>query len=99
MEFFLLNALLKVFLFQKVCDRDQVELEAMVLNRGGVEDTRLEAKAKDTKKIRGQGQGQPFRGQTLSRPKDRNARGQDQGYKCKCSPKKKKSSQKFFTKF
>ena len=35
--------------------------------RGGVEDTRLEAKAKDTKKIRGQGQ--PFRGQTLSRPR------------------------------
>ena len=33
------------------------------LLRGGVEDTRLEAK--DTKKIRGQGQGQPFRGQTL----------------------------------
>ena len=26
------------------------------MNRGGVEDTRLEAKAKDTKKIRGQGQ-------------------------------------------
>ena len=34
-----------------------------VITRGGVEDTRLEAK--DTKKIRGQGQ--PFRGQTLSR--------------------------------
>ena len=37
--------------------------------RGGVEDSRLEAKAKDTKKIRGQGQGQPFREQTLSRPR------------------------------
>ena len=37
----------------------------MLKPRGGVEDTRLEAK--DTKKIRGQGQGQPFRGQTLSR--------------------------------
>ena len=36
-------------------------------DRGGVEDTRLEAKG--TKKIRGQGQGQPFRGQTLSRPR------------------------------
>ena len=35
--------------------------------RGGVEDTRLEAKAKDTKKIRGQRQ--PFRGQILSRPR------------------------------
>ena len=37
-----------------------------IKTRGGVEDTRLEAKAKamDTKKIRGQGQGQgqPFRG-------------------------------------
>ena len=37
--------------------------------RGGVEDTRLKAKAKDTKKIRGQGQEQPFRGQNLSRPR------------------------------
>ena len=37
--------------------------------RRGVEDTKLEAKAKDTKKIRGQGQRQPFRGQTLSRPR------------------------------
>ena len=41
----------------------------IIFIRGGVEDTRLEAKAKDTKKIRGQGQGQPFRGQTLSRPR------------------------------
>ena len=32
MEFFLLNVLLKVFLFLKVCDRDHVELEAMVLD-------------------------------------------------------------------
>ena len=37
----------------------------MYISRGGVEDTRLEAK--DTIKIRGQGQ--PYRGQTLSRPK------------------------------
>ena len=43
--------------------------QCAVLTRGEVEDTRLEAKAKDTKKIRGQGQGQPFRGQTLSRPR------------------------------
>ena len=42
-------------------------------SRDGVKDTRLEAKAKDTKKLRGQGQGQgqPFRGQTLSRPRPR----------------------------
>ena len=58
--------------------------------RGGVEDTRLEAK--DTKKIRGQGQGQPFRGQTLSRPRTGmlEAKAKDQGHKRKCSPKKKK---------
>ena len=64
-------------------------------NRGGVEDTRLEAKAKDTKKIRGQGQ--PFRGQTLSRPRTGmlEAKAKDQGHKHKCSPKKKK---KVFTK-
>ena len=35
-----------------------------LVSRGGVEDTRLEATAKDTKKSRGQGQGQPFRGLT-----------------------------------
>ena len=71
----------------------------LVITRGGVEDTRLEAKAKDTKKIRGQGQGQPFRGQTLSRPRTGmlEAKATDQGHKRKCSPKKKKrSSQKFF---
>ena len=78
--------------------------------RGGVEDTRLEAKAKDTKKIRGQGQEQPFRGQTLSRPRTGMFEAKDQGHKRKCSPKKKglhktflsdlkkkkRSSQKFF---
>ena len=59
-----------------------------VIYRGGVEDTRLEAKAKDTKKIRGQGQ--PFRGQTLSRPRTGMLEAKDQGHKRKCSPKKKK---------
>ena len=49
--------------------------------RGGVEDTRLEAK--NTKKIRGQGQGQPFRGQTFSRPKTRmlEAKAKGQGHR------------------
>ena len=57
--------------------------------RGGVEDTRLEAKAKDIKKIRGQGQ--PFRGQILSRPRTGmlEAKAKDQGHSRKCSPKKK----------
>ena len=45
----------------------------------------------DTKKIRGQGQGQPFRGQTLLRPRTGmlEAKAKDQGHKRKCSPKKK----------
>ena len=63
-------------------------------------------------KARGQGQGQPFRGQTLSRPTTGmlEAKAKDQGHKRKCSPKKKvftkifqaiskkkeRSSQKFF---
>ena len=70
-----------------------------VIDRGGVEDTRLEAKAKakDTKKIRGQGQGQPFRGQTLSRPRTGmlEAKAKDQGHKAQVLSKKKK---KVFTK-
>ena len=41
-------------------------LNSILICRGGVEDIRLEAKAKDTKKFRGQGQGQ-----TLSRPRPR----------------------------
>ena len=63
--------------------------------RGGVENTRLEAKAKDTKKI--QGQGQPFRGETLSRPRTGmlEAKAKDQGHKRKCSPKKKVFSKIF----
>ena len=66
--------------------------------RSGVEDTRLEAKAKNTKKIRGQGQGQPFRGQTLSRPRTGMLEAKDQGHKRKCSPKKKKKKKKGFHK-
>ena len=68
-------------------------LVAMLNIRGGVEDTRLEAKAKDTKKIRGQGQGQPFRGQTPSRPRTGmlEAKAKDQGHSRKCSPKKRSS--------
>ena len=69
----------------------------MPKNRGGVEDTRLEAKAKDTKKIRGQGQ--PFRGQTLSRPRTGmlEAKAKDQGHKAQVLSKKKKKK-KVFTK-
>ena len=58
-------------------------------SKGGVEDTRLEAKAEDTKKIRGRGQGQPFRGQTLSRPRTKNT-------SASAFQKKKMCSQKFF---
>ena len=50
---------------------------------GGVEDTWLEAKAKDTKKILGQGQ--PFREQTLSRPRTGmlEAKAKNQGHRRK----------------
>ena len=56
------------------------------------------AKAKDTKKVRGQGQGQPFRGQNLSRPRTEmlEAKAKDQGHKRNRSPKK-KGFQKFFS--
>ena len=66
-----------------------------IFARGGVENTRLEAK--DTqKKIRGQGQ--PFREQTLDL-KDRNARGQDQGPRTQAQvlSKKKKGLHKNFS--
>ena len=43
------------------------ELIMAPLTKGGVENTRLEAK--DTKKIQDQGQEQPFQEQTLSRPR------------------------------
>ena len=43
------------------------------------------------------GQGQPFRGQTLSRPRTGmlEAKAKDQGHSRKCSPKKKRSSKSF----
>ena len=53
--------------------------------KGGVEDTRLEAKAKDTKKFRGQDQGQ-----TLSRPRPRTK-------DTDASALQKKGLQKFFS--
>ena len=62
--------------------------------RGGIEDTKLEAKAKDTKKIRGQGQ--HFRGPNLSRPRTGMLEAKDQGHKRKRSQKKKKVFKKFF---
>ena len=56
------------------------------IGKGGVEDTRLDAKAKDTKKS-------PRRRIALPKTdpleaKNRNSRGQDQGHRRKCSPKK-----------
>ena len=65
-----------------------------VFCRGGVEDTRLEAK--NTKKIRGQGQGQPFRGQTLSRPRTGMLEAKDTSASALKKKQKKRSSQKFF---
>ena len=67
-----------------------------MLSRSGVEDTRLEAK--DTKKIRGQGQGQPFRGQNLSRPRTGMLGGQGQGPRTQAQVfSKKKRSSKIFS--
>ena len=70
----------------------------MVRLRGGVEDTRLEAKAKDTKKIRGQGQGQLFREHNLSKPRTGmlEAKAKDQRHRRKRSPPNKRSSKIFF---
>ena len=62
-----------------------------LFSRGGVEDTRLEAKAKDTKKPRPRPRTAFPRTDTLE-AKDRNARGQGAISK----KKKKRSSQKFF---
>ena len=55
---------------------------------------RGQGQGQEHKKIRGQGQ--PFRGQTLSRPRTGMLEAKDQGHKRKCSPTKKK---KVFTKF
>ena len=66
-----------------------------VANKGGVEDTRL--KAKDTKKIRVQGQ--LFRGQTLSRPRTGllEAKAKDTAASVlQIKKKQKRSSKKFF---
>ena len=58
---------------------------------GGVKDPRPETKAKDTKKILGQGQEQPFREQILSRPRTEMLQAKDQEHRRKCSQKKKKN--------
>ena len=52
-----------------------------LFTRGGVEDTRLAAKAKtkDAKKVRDQGQKQTFEDRPSQEAKDRNAQGQSQG--------------------
>ena len=85
-----------LFLERHATTRQQTMMKKEIITRGGVEGTRL--KAKDTKKIRGQGkdQGQPFRGQTLSRPRTGMLEAKDQVHSRKCSPKTKRSSKKFF---
>ena len=59
-------------------------------------ESRTQGFSQGHKKIRGIGQGQPFRGQTLSRPRTGmlEAKAKDQGHRHKCSPKK--SLQIFF---
>ena len=67
-----------------------------------MEDTRLEAKAKDTKKSKAKAKDSLSedrhsrgQGQECSRPRTGMLEAKDQGHKRKCSPKK-RSSQKFF---
>ena len=96
---------------ETLCSKSSKHHFNAVCFRGGVEDTRLEAK--DTKKIRdqGQGQGQPFRGQTLSRPRQECSRPRPRTKDTSASAlqkrkglhknfsgdlQKKRSSQKFF---
>ena len=64
--------------------------------RGGVEDTRARGQGQGHKKNPWQGQGQPYQGQTLSRPRTGmlEAKAKDQGHKRKCSPNKKKGLHK-----
>ena len=87
----------KIMWYASLTDQDD---ESWLTIRGGVEDTRLEAKAKDTKKSEAKDTKNPrprtaFPRTDILEAKGRNARGQ--GHKRKCSPKKKKrSSQKFF---
>ena len=68
-----------------------------LFTRGGVEDTRLEteAKAKNTK--RNPRPRTAFPRTDTFEAKDRNARGQGQGHKRKCSPKKKKGLHKNYS--
>ena len=69
------------------------------IGRGGVEDTRLEAKAKDTKKNPRPRPRTAFPRTNTLEAKDRNARGQGQGLRTQAqvlSKNKKRSSQKFF---
>ena len=69
-------------------------IDVLILTvRGGIQDTRLEAKAKDTKKNPRPRPRTAFPRTDTLEAKDRNVRGQ--GHKRKCSQKK-RSSQKFF---
>ena len=65
--------------------------------RSGVEDTRFEAKDKNTKKTCGQGQAQPFWRQTLSRPRTEMLDAKHQTHRRK--EENKKRSSKFSARF
>ena len=70
-----------------------------VISRGGVEDTRLEAKAKDTKKNPRPRPRTAFPRTDTLEAKDRNARGQGQGPRTQsASALQKKKKKKVFTK-
>ena len=69
----------------------------LTTNRAEVQSRTQGSGPRTQKKKRGQGQGQPFRGQTLSRPRTGmlEPKAKVHGHKRKCSPKEKK---KVFTK-
>ena len=83
---------LKQSMFLSLCS----EASTTIIIRRGVENLRLEAEAKDSpsenRPFQGQGQGQPFGGQTLSRPRPRT---KDTGASV-LQKKKKRSSKKNF---
>ena len=89
-------------MIELICDFLPFYAHVHTFSKGEVEDTRLEAKAKDTKKSEAKAKNSPSedrpyrgQGQTLSRPRTGMLEAEDQGHKRKYSQIKKSS--KFFS--
>ena len=87
---------LQLIIFKKepLSSLSSIKLEVIRKNRGGVEDTRLDAKAKDTKKTRPRPRTAFPRTGTLE-AKDRSARGQGQGPRTQAQVLSKKKKKRF----